>query len=494
MGIVVRQSVKNTIYSYLGVALGFLNVIWLYPHILEPSQFGLTKLLTSLAALVSQFGLLGMGQITLKYFPYFRDEKRHHRGFLFFALIISTIGFLLLCILFFLFKGTVVNAYQAKSPLFTQYYYYLLPLIGFTLFFTFFDFYSRALYRTVFPSFVSDVLLRFLNTLIILIFWMHWVGFHTFVLLYIGCTAIQMLLMVIYLASSGHFHLKPDFSFFRRYLVKEIIKYGLFSILAGMAYIAINNIDIIMLGALTGLASTAVYYVAFSVGTLIEIPGRAIRRITFPLIHNAWKQEDRSYVSGLYKKTSMNQFLPGVLIFIMIWASVNNLIAFLPHEYASGKYVILFIGFARLFDMITGANGGILQASEHYRYSLYSNVFLLVLAVVTNLIFIPMYGVVGAAMATAISIFLGNSASLLVLWYFYDMQPFTRNTVYSILLAAGVLAFSYLLPFVHDIYIDTIVRSIVIASVFLSLSYRWNLSEDVNQLIDKSLKRIHLIH
>lgn len=487
MGIVVKQSLRNTIITYIGMILGFVNVIWLYPHILQTDQFGLTKLLTSISLVIAQFASLGMGSVTLRFFPYFRDPETHHHGFLPIALIVPLIGFLLFGALFWGGKDLLVHIYGEKSGLFVSYYFYLLPLVGFTLFFNAFDSYVQAHLKSVFGTFAREVLLRILNLFAIMIYFAGWVSFSQFVLLYVFASAVQLLAMIIYVASIGELHLNLRFPRPDRDLVREMGVYGFFAILGGLTTIAISNIDIMMLGALSGLADTAIYFVAFSIGTIILIPARALTRITHPLIAQAWKNNDTSLISEIYRKSSINQLIAGLLVFIGVWANIDSILSILPHEYAAGKFVILYIGLARLFDMATGTNGGIILNSRHYRVDFYTNILLLVLIVITNLIFIPLYGITGAALATAFSILIHNSVKYIFVWIAFDMQPFDRHTIEIIVIGGFILWLSFFIPHLSNVAGDIALRSSIIAIVYVAATYLLKISPDLNRLAENYL-------
>ncbi|MBK7943890.1 MAG: hypothetical protein IPJ85_00645 [Flavobacteriales bacterium] len=59
MGIVARQATLNTLLAYFGIGLGFVNVVLLYPRVLAAEEFGLTRLLVSIATIAAQVAQLG---------------------------------------------------------------------------------------------------------------------------------------------------------------------------------------------------------------------------------------------------------------------------------------------------------------------------------------------------------------------------------------------------------------------------------------------------
>ncbi|RYE16484.1 MAG: hypothetical protein EOP42_33870 [Sphingobacteriaceae bacterium] len=120
MGIIQQQTIKGTLYSYLGVAIGFVTVYYFQPQALSEEQIGLITILGSFSLLFSQFAILGFNG-TARYFPYFRNEERNHHGYLALACLVSLTGFILFTVLAFIFKEEIIGQ-SAKSKLFNQYF------------------------------------------------------------------------------------------------------------------------------------------------------------------------------------------------------------------------------------------------------------------------------------------------------------------------------------------------------------------------------------
>lgn len=490
MGIIVRQSFFNTVVSYIGVALGFVTTIWMYPNILEADQYGLTRVLVSLGIVVAQFTHLGMKNVIIRYFPRFENRESHHHGMLFWTLVVPMAGFLLFWGLFMLLRPWVIGYYAAKASLFQTYANLLIPLVAFILMFEVLDSYVRALYHSVISSFLKEVLLRALTIGLLLGFLYGWIDFEQFMLLFIGAYALQPAILLVYLALIGELRLKPDFKFLDRSLLREMGSYALFALMGGLTSIIVGNIDIIMLGGMAGLDNTAIYAVAFYVGSVIGIPQRSINKIALPIVSDALHKEDYPQVAEIYHKSSLNQLIFGILLLIGVWANLHNLMKILPPEYGSGSYVILVVGLAKLFDMATGINGGIILTSRYYRFDLWTNLFLVALAIVTNLLLIPPLGILGAAIATAISIFVYNFVKMVFVWKKFSMQPFERSALYVILLGLGVLGAASLLPRLSSVMLDIGYRSILISIAYLGLVLLFNLSDDLNRIAEQLRKKL----
>ena len=171
MGIIRKQSIYGTLYSYIGVILGFVVTAILFPRILSTEQVGLLKVLVAYSVLFAQFAGLGFNAVTVKLFPYFRDEKNKHHGFLGLTLLVSIAGFIIAALAFLLMRTYLIEQSEGKSELFNDYFYYVIPLIFFTLLFNVFDTYYRVLYNATKGIFVKEVVQRVGLLVVILIFY-----------------------------------------------------------------------------------------------------------------------------------------------------------------------------------------------------------------------------------------------------------------------------------------------------------------------------------
>ena len=363
MGIIEKQATKNLIYSYLGAGLGFVTILW-SAHLLTPAQNGVTKLLISYSALFAQFANLGFTSVTIRLFPYFRNKDRGHNGFLFYAIMVSLVGFLLCWLVFLFLKPHLIENNKEKSALFVNYLFYLMPFTLFTVFFNIFDSYLRASYSSVAGSFTKEFLQRILIIFVLVLFFFNAIPFSIFIFLYISFSCIPTLMLMYYIIKQKEWHVKPVRGFISKELRQEILKLSFYSILAGGASAIILNIDAIMVNKFLGEAKTGIYGIALNFGSIMLIPARSIYRITSSIVAENFKQNKLPEIQKLYVQSCNSQLAIGSLLFIGIWANIDNIMLLLPPAYASGKYVILYLSAGYLFEMATGINQVIKQWSK----------------------------------------------------------------------------------------------------------------------------------
>lgn len=489
MGIVIRQSFWNTAVSYFGVLLGAINVIWLFPTLLGDVQFGVTRLLLSGSLIAAQFAQLGMGNVTYRFFPQFQDPENGHRGFLRILLLVPLLGFVLCVGIFFIFQDAIASFFVEKAPLFVAYDAFLIPLVAFTLYFNVLDAWLRSVYRTVSGSFVREVVLRLLQTAAVLMYAMGWFDFYGFVIAFVGVHGIATAILLLWTVYTGEFTIRSAYSPPFETTNKDMRSYALYAIMGGISAIAVANLDLLMVGGYLGEASAGYYAIAFFIGTFISIPERSITKISYPIISQAFKDDNKDLIATMYKKSSLNQIVIGLLIFIGIWANVDNAVALLPDGFAVARNVMIIISAAKLIDMATGANSIILLNSPWYRFDLVTNILLVGLTIITNLLLIPIYGLDGAAWATFITITVYNLVKFVYIWIKMGIQPFEVPILKALI--AGVVAFlvSLLLPTLSNVWVDLIIRSLIISLVYGIIVLKWTISDDINRIFGKIVLR-----
>ena len=483
MGVIRRQSIKTSLLSYAGVGFGYLNVILLFPSILSAEEFGLTRVMVAVVTIGSQFALLGSGNSIIRFFPEFKNHGNGHRGLLRLGLVLSAIGFSIISALLIAMKPWLIQHYSERSALVVNHFVLIIPFLGVEVLFQVFRSYSRALLHSVINIALKEVVLRSLTTLLLVAVFFGLVSFDTFILLFVAQYGLITLILAGYLIGIGEFFNGLKLHALSPELKKRMATYSLFAILSNTSALFVMNIDVMMINEMIGLEFVAFYTVAFYVVSFINIPRGAILNIALPLVSEAWKNKDINKIHEIYQKSSINQLTIGILFFIGIWANQESLFKMLPPAYATGKWVLFSVGIARLIDIGFGINGAIIANTSHYKYETYFGIGLMVVSVILNLIFIPPWGITGAALATGTSLLILNLCRYSLLRSKLGIGPFSTKSILAILIGVFAYGLSLFIPAMENMIVDLVVRSTVITVVFVPLAIVLKLSEDGNQLL-----------
>ena len=493
VGIIQRQSIKGTIYSYIGVIIGFVTTGLLFPKFLSPEEIGLLSLLVSYSSLFAIFGNLGFNSVIIRLFPFFRDDEGKHHGFFFITLAVLLAGFLLTFGLFQLLKPMIIRDSIEQSRLFVDYIFLLTPLIFFSLIFNTFDTYNRALFNATFGTFLKDLFQRLLIFAAMVLYISKFADFQHFVFLYVASLCVPGVLIFYPLFLKRQIHLMPEKGYVKRDLRKEMFSVGFFGIIVGFSNVIIQRIDTIMINSMIDLSATGIYTISLFFGSLVAMPARSLTRISTAFVADAWKENRLDDIRRVYYKASLNQGIIGSLLFIGIWANIHNVYHFLPNEFFEGKFVILFFGISALFTMLSGISAIILNLSKLYRYQTYFILAFGIMIVVTNLILIPWLGIVGAAIASCLSNFTFHVIRILFIYRRFKIQPFDHRILLVLLFAGITYLLNLLIPEISNYIWDILLRSLFISIIFGTLTLVFRLSEEVDEQKNKVLKFISKI-
>jgi len=173
--------------------------------------------------------------------------------------------------------------------------------------------------------------------------------------------------------------------------------------------------------------------------------------------------------------------------------NIDNIFAIIPNgdKFSEGKYVVLFLGLAKVIITTLNFGGVLIQFSKYYYWTLFITILLTALTIGTNLFFIPRLGVTGAALATFIAVFLSSSWQQYIVQRKIHCTPFSVNTLKVLGVLIILYALNLLIPSLSGIspWLDIFVRTVLLGSAAAAALYALKVSAEINRFIDKLIKR-----
>ncbi|MFO0478773.1 MAG: lipopolysaccharide biosynthesis protein, partial [Bacteroidota bacterium] len=360
MGIIVRQSLKNNIITAVGVFIGFLNILIIQPFVLSPNELGLIRLLFSISTLFASIFPLGLNVFTLKFFPYIKNSRNGHNGFLGFLLLSSSILFVLVSFFFYYYKSEFLLKYS-NSALFINHFDYIFPLSYFLGVFSLLTSYSSSIFKSTFPSFLNEIILRIFIVISIGLYYIKLISFEVLINIYILSYLLIIILLINYFKKTDTINFKINWGIFKIIPIKEALKFTFIMSVTTLASISIKNIDSAFIGSYLGLAEVAVYTIAFTISSMIDVPGNALAKIIVPKISEAFKNNDMNFVKNVYYKSTRVSIIVGSLIFLLIFTNAHEILSILPQKYGEGQHVLKIIAVGSFINSISGLNFCVIQ-------------------------------------------------------------------------------------------------------------------------------------
>ncbi len=485
MGIVVNQSIRNTVITYVGFAIGAANALFMYTNFLGKTYYGLTGFLLSSANIMMPLMAFGVHNTLVKFYTNYKTE-REKSEFLTFMLLLPLVLILPISAIGYFFYNSIAVALSIKNPIIYD-YVWIIPIIGLCMgYFEIFYAWVKVHMKSVFGNFIKEVFLRILISIFLFAVYYDYISPTTFiyclVLIYLTTT-----LAMVYFA----FKVKmPSFVFKLPHDKSAVLIYSFFIILSGSVATMLLDIDKFMLGQYINIDNVAYYSVAIFIATVIAVPSRAMHQITYPITAKLMSDEKYEELNGLYKKTSITLQIVGGYVLLGILINIDTLYKLLPQEYAQGAFVVFVVGISKYFDLILGNNNAIIFNSKYYRMVLFLGLLLAVLAISLNMFLIPIYAINGAAVATLVAVTLYSLAKLLFVVLKMNLYPFTRNTLYSVGISLLTFGVFYYWEFPVHPFVAIVLKSVLMTVFYGYLNYKLRLSSDINQVLDTVLAKL----
>jgi O-antigen/teichoic acid export membrane protein len=251
---------------------------------------------------------------------------------------------------------------------------------------------------------------------------------------------------------------------------RQLYALGGFSILGSFGSVLATHIDTIFVNTYLGDVNTAVYSFAIFATTVIQLPGRAIQSITSPIVAQEWKDGNLTYLGQLYRDSAAVLLAVGSLIY-------TGALVCLPHVYLLTKrtedlaisyYVFVFLGAGVLFDLMTSINANLIGNTDYFRWNV---LFVLLLGGVNvglnYLMVVGLdYGIAGAAVATALSLFVYNLVKTTFVYSRMRLHPFSLGMMATVVVIVVAYWIATLIPNTDSPVMDILTNGSAVVLIF----------------------------
>ena len=487
MGIVINQSIKNTVITYFGFGIGAINALFLYTNFLGKTHYGIVAFVLSAANIMMPLMAFGVHNTLIRFYSQCQSEEEREK-FLSFMLWMPLLLIIPVSLITWFFYNEISFWIIRENPT-VEPFLWMIPIIGICMgYFEIYYAWVKVHMQSVFGNFISEVVVRIV--VMLLLFAVHWniIDRDAFVYCLAGAYGLQLIAMKIYAAyvrmPKLHFSIPHNF--------KEIFGYSFFIILSGSVAVLLLDFDKVMIPAYEDISSNALYSVAIFIATVIAVPSRAMLQIIYPITAKLMSEEKYQELNDLYKKSAINLQVFGGLIMLGIFVNINELYKLIPTEYSGGILVVFLIGLSKFSDLILGNNNAIILNTKYYRAVLFFGLLLVLMMVGLNMLLIPLYGITGAALATLISILVYNAIKLLFVIWKMNLYPFSINTLKSLAIIIVLFAAFYFWEFNFNPVVNIVLKSTLISILYLYVNYKLVISAEVNGVVNTALKKLML--
>lgn len=445
MSVVARQGVKYSIIGYLGFLLGTFSAIFIFPYDME--FYGKLRYILPTAEIIVPIIVFGLSFSNVKFFAKVNADGKHN-NMLSLSLLAVIINFLIVVGGFFLiaywfpdFKK--LEIWKMKNLILPL----ALVLALSSVFNKFLTNYKRVVVPNIFENFVPKLANLGAFCLFFFMGFAEKSAYGFFFMMFV----ISLFGYGLYTNRLEKVKFDFDLGYFKKdNFYREILTYSLFGFLGNIGnYIAIK-IDSYMIGEFISFEENGIYNNIYSIISLIVVPQMGLFNLSAPIINKVLANGDYNELDRFHKKTSLSLFFLGLVLFCCIAVGFPYLADFMKNgeDLRSSEPIVWVLGFAMLFDLATGFNGHIISLSRYYKFNIVVMLILAVLTITTNMLFLKHtdLGILGIAIAYAISLSLFNIIKIIFNYIKFNVFPLGIEMMYAMILGCISINVALLLP------------------------------------------------
>jgi len=490
MSSIRKQSIISSVIVYIGFALGFLNTyLFTREGSFTESQYGLTGAFIAIANVMYSFATLGMQSYIYKFYPYYNDNlERRKNDMITWAMLVAMVGFTLVTIGGIALKDLVIRKFGTNSAELVQYYYWIFPFgLGLTIY-SVLEAYAWQLKRSVLTNYLRELQFRIFTTILIVLFLVGVIkNFDVFIKFYALTYFLIAAMLFFILWRFRELYITFNISRVTRKFFKKIATLAAFVWSGNLIYNVASVFDTIILAAVlpNGLAFAGIFTLAQNIASLVQAPQRGIISASVAPLAQAWKDKDMDRLQRVYQRSSINMLVFSIGMFGLITLNfIDGVETFhLKATYVQALPVFLFIGLMRILDMGTGLNSQIIGTSTFWRFEFFTGIVLLAMALPLNYYLTKSLGVIGPAISNLIAFTVYNTIRCVFLYRKFKMQPFTINSLYTVLLGALAYMVCFYLFSNQQGFAWICVRSLVFVLIYATGVIGLKITPDVASVI-----------
>ena len=451
-----KQVVHNTIFSYIGVAVGAISIIYFVPEVFgdekSAENYGGILVLLNYVALFVFLSVLSSPRTLINFYPNYSSQEREKLlATLFWYQII---GLIISFIIFSIVSDNILITVNSETLNISPYFYPLLFL--FTLNSFLFS-YSQVIEKTIFPTFLRDSFVKIWNFFILLSLYFEMITFKVFMFLYLFQFLVQFVLLAIYISKrkKDKFNLW-DFSFI---IHPAVLNYTLFSLLTGAAATLVTKVDIQMIKSMINQEVVAYYSFGLYFISVLTIPRNSITTISNFIISRDFNLLPLHQFKEKYLRISFIYTFSTLVVFLLILLGIEELMIIVGGKYGSEtiRNVVLILGIGRVIESMFIVNTSLITFSRYYKYDIIYQILSMVLVIVLNVIFINLYNLLGAAISTSVVFISIAILRTIFIKRKVNLFPVTKKYLFSIFLIS-LLGLLYFIP-TKEIFSLTLLNS-----------------------------------
>jgi O-antigen/teichoic acid export membrane protein len=201
--------------------------------------------------------------------------------------------------------------------------------------------------------------------------------------------------------------------------LRELLSYSIPAMLGGAFSVYILWLDRIFVGLFLPSYENGIYTAISQISTVFMVISSGISPIVVPLFAQYHHSGEKEKLEEVYRiSTKWGIYISIPILAVLLVSPTNSLQLIFGQEYTNGTVPFLILLGGQIINLVTGSVNPLLIMTDNQKVLMRISLVSLILEIILLVIFIPLWGLIGAAVSTSIC---------LSLLYLYELIWVTKN-------------------------------------------------------------------
>lgn len=242
-----------------------------------------------------------------------------------------------------------------------------------------------------------------------------------------------------------------------------------------------SNIQALALGAMNTVTSVGVFSIASQITVVSGHFTSSLNISSKPYLAQLYDRRDMKQLEQIYQTANKWAVMVQLPIFFIMILFPHALLSVFGGSYTKGATALIILAIADLLNVSTGMGGAFLEMTGYAKLKLINSIVRLALYLGVDLLFIPRFGVIGAAMGVLAGEGAVNILRLIEVYVLFKLIPFNKGFIKPVIAAAiataSALVLGIFLSYENN-FIHAVIGATFLLTVYVGTTYLLGFSEE----------------
>lgn len=272
----------------------------------------------------------------------------------------------------------------------------------------------------------------------------------------------------------------------------NIMKFAIPDWLAGLMDTFRGNIQALLIGSLGSFTGVGIFTVSDQLNTLGHDFYSSINTASKPYIAELHDKKERGQLQKIYQTANKWSLLVNIPFFLAMVLFPSQILLIFGKSFVGGSVALVVMAWANLVDVGTGMGGAILNMTGYTKLKLLNNIVSLVVSLILNVLLIPRFGVLGAAISALVVITVLNILRIIQVHHILKLTPYNitfLKPIVATLITGGISYFLSSLYPLDSYLLHLVIHVSVLFIVFILTILLLGLDPEDRQMVDRITAR-----